>query len=67
MTLLSRFDVDEDIRDGSLTFVPLLGKELSDHELVLGHRRGAVLNPAAALLEETLRAEIDRIQSKNLG
>lgn len=61
VTLLSRFDVGEDINDGTLRFIPLLGKELSSHELVLGHRRGATLNPAAALIEEAVRAEIVRL------
>lgn len=63
VTLLSRFDIGEDIHDGTLRFIPLLGKELPSHELVLSHRRGATLNPAAALIEEAIRTELDRLNT----
>ncbi|MEM9755182.1 MAG: LysR substrate-binding domain-containing protein [Pseudomonadota bacterium] len=55
ITFLSRIDVAEDVAQGVLRYVPILGQELRGHELRLGHRRGAALNPAASILEEDLR------------
>ncbi|MEM1287679.1 MAG: LysR family transcriptional regulator [Pseudomonadota bacterium] len=63
LTLLPSFDVDEELRDGTLHFIPLVGKEIPDHELVLGHRRGATLNPATTLFEEVIRAEMSRART----
>lgn len=61
MTFLSRVDVVEDVRAGRLRYVPLLGQELRNHELRLGHRRGGALNPAASILEEELRITLNRM------
>lgn len=55
LTFLSRIDVEEDVREGWLHYIPILGHELRSHELRLAHRRGGALNAAAAVLEEELR------------
>lgn len=61
LTLLSRIDVDDDVREGRLRYIPLLGQELRSHELRLGHRRGGTLNPATALMEEHLRLVLSAV------
>lgn len=55
LTFLSRIDVEEDLREGWLRYIPILGNELRNHELRLAHKRGGLLNPAAAVLEEHLK------------
>ncbi len=61
VTFLSRIDVDEDLRIGRLVWIPILGQELRSHELRLAHRRGAAADPAVALFEEHLRADLETI------
>lgn len=61
VTLLSRFDVDEDLRAGLVRYIPVLGPELRSHELRLGHRRGATLQPAASMVEEAIRSALAEV------
>ena len=67
VTFLSRIDVDEDLRAGRLRYIPLLGRALRSHELRLGHRRGAMLSPAVALVAERIRTALAAIQSLDIG
>lgn len=55
VTFLSRIDVDEDLRIGQLVYVPILGRELANHELRLGRRPASALETAVTLTEEHLR------------
>ena len=64
MTFLSRIDVDEELREGQLCWLPILGQELRSHELRLAHRRGGALSPAVAILEEHLRASLAEISAR---
>mgnify|MGYP006270758591 FL=1 len=61
VTFLSRIDVDEDLRTGQLAYVPILGRELANHELRLGRRPGSTLETAVTLTEEHLRRAFARI------
>lgn len=67
VTFLSRIDVDEDLRSGRLRYIPLLGRTLRNHELRLGHRRGALLTPAIALVAEQLRRALIAVQAFDTG
>lgn len=63
ITFLSRIDVDEDLREGQLAYVPILGRELKNHELRLGRRHDSTLATPITLFEEYLRHEISRIET----
>lgn len=63
VTFLSRIDVDEDLRNGQLVYIPILGRELSNHELRLGRRAGSTLNTSTMLIEEYLRRAIAEIET----
>ena len=62
VTFLSRIDVDEDLRTGQLVYVPILGRELANHELRLGRRPGSALETAVTLTEEHLRHSFAEIE-----
>lgn len=62
VTFLSRIDVDEDLRNGQLVYIPILGRELRNHELRLGRRAGSTLDPSITLTEEHLRKAIAAIE-----
>jgi DNA-binding transcriptional LysR family regulator len=63
ITFLSRIDVDEDLRANQLAYVPVLGRELKNHELRLGHRQNSALATPVTLFEEFLRAHISLIET----
>jgi len=55
VTFLSRIDVDEDLRAGTLCYIPLLGRALRSHE------------PAVAQVAERLRTALAAIQAFDVG
>lgn len=64
VTFLSRIDVAEDIRDGTLVFVPIRGRRLSGHSLMLTRHERSAASPAVSLLEEAVRSAIDAVDSE---
>lgn len=62
VTFLSRIDVAEDIRDGTLVYVPIAGSRLSNHELMLAHARKGTHDTAAGLLEEAIKVSIRSVE-----
>jgi DNA-binding transcriptional LysR family regulator len=62
ITFLSRIDVAEDIREGSLVYVPIAGSRLSNHELMLARRDRGPLDVAVSLIEEDIRSAVQKVE-----
>jgi DNA-binding transcriptional LysR family regulator len=54
VTFLSRIDVTEDLREGTLVFIPFPDSHYTTNQLALVRRRKVPLSGAAALLEEQI-------------
>lgn len=67
ITFLSRIDVDEDLRNNHLVYIPILGRELKSHELRMGRRQNSTLATPVTQFEEYLRQEISRIETPWVG
>jgi DNA-binding transcriptional LysR family regulator len=67
VTFLSRIDMDEDLREGRLRWIPILGQELRSHELRLAHRKGSLTSPSVALFEEHLGSALSEIAFGHQG
>lgn len=63
ITFLSRIDVEEDLKDGQLVYVPIHGRDVQSHELRLGRRRDKVPGHEVELAEECIRKVISRIET----
>lgn len=57
VTFLNRVDVDRELRDGDLVFLPLMGAAGRQRIMLVERARGT-LNPAAARFSQMLEAEI---------
>lgn len=63
VTFLSRIDVAEDQREGTLVFVPIQGHYIRRQELTMARRaRGAAVDPAVSVVEEDLRTALKRLE-----
>ncbi len=62
VTFLSRIDVAEDLREGSLVFVPIVGSGALANELALVRRDNAPRSAAVAALEEHIRSSLREIE-----
>jgi DNA-binding transcriptional LysR family regulator len=67
VTFLSRIDVAEDQREGTLVFVPLQGHYIRRQELTMARRsRGGAVDPAVSLVEEDIRSALKRLQDETI-
>jgi DNA-binding transcriptional LysR family regulator len=65
VTFLSRIDVAEDQREGTLVFVPIQGHYIRRQELTMARRaRGAAVDPAVSVVEEDLRTALKRLEDE---
>lgn len=68
VTFLSRIDVAEDQREGSLVFVPIQGHYIRRQELAMARpARGTVTDPAVNLIEEDIRNALKRLEDEDFG
>lgn len=65
VTFLSRIDVAQDIREGTLTFVPIRDGRLRGHSLMLARNTRGSVNPAVSLLEEAVRSAIQAVEDQS--
>jgi DNA-binding transcriptional LysR family regulator len=61
VTFLSRIDVAEDVKEGSLVFVPFPDSRHTTNQLALVSRSEAAGTAAAARLEQHIRAALHEI------
>ena len=68
VTFLSRIDVAEDQREGSIVFLPIQGHYIRRQELTLARRsRGGAIDPAVSVIEEDIRAALKRIEDETFS
>jgi len=63
ITFLSRIDVEEDLKDGQLVYIPIHSRDMGSHELRLGRRRDSTLDTSVTLAEECIRKVISQIET----
>jgi len=63
ITFLSRIDVEEDLKEGYLVYVPIHGRDIANHELRLGRRKDSTLDTAVTRAEECIRKVISKIET----
>jgi DNA-binding transcriptional LysR family regulator len=61
VTFLTRIDVEEDRRRGSLVFLPFLDRDFGSQSLAIVQRAKAALDPAPRLFAEELREMLQKI------
>jgi DNA-binding transcriptional LysR family regulator len=66
VTFLSRIDVAEDQREGSLVFVPIRGDYIRRQELTMARGRGGAIDPVVNVVEEDIRTALTRLQDEDL-
>lgn len=68
VTFLSRIDVAEDQREGSLVFVPIQGHYIRRQELTMARpARGTAIDPAVNLIEEDIRTALKHLEDEDFG
>lgn len=67
VTFLSRIDVAEDQREGTLVFVPIQGHYIRGQELTLARRGRGPLDPAINLIEEDIRSALKRLEDEDFA
>ncbi|MCR9239416.1 MAG: LysR family transcriptional regulator [Alphaproteobacteria bacterium] len=67
ITFLSRIDVEEDLKDGQLVYIPIHSRDVESHELRLGRRRDSTLDTSVTLAEECICKTISGIETPLLN
>lgn len=63
ITFLSRIDIEEDLQDGQLVYIPIHSRDVASHELRLGRRKDSTLDVSITLAEECIRKVISKIET----
>ena len=67
VTFLSRIDVAEDQREGTLVFVPIQGYYIRGQELTLARRGKGPFDPAINLIEEDIRSALKALEDEHFA